>query len=175
MTTAAPKAPAASMAQRGRARRVAKWAGLVVCVLIAGVWAASHRWLVRWMNNSRLATARQYHFLSLESGALLHGRFPDANPVLLLQRPDWAFASHSGETIWLPERSSRGTGVILIVPLWIPFAAFAVPTIVLWYCDRPSARRRRAGQCSKCGYDRGGLAVESPCPECGAAGSVAEA
>lgn len=53
---------------------------------------------------------------------------------------------------------------LVSLPLWIPFAAFALPGAWLW-------RRRRGlvrlGGCPACGYDRTGLAAAVPCPECG--------
>lgn len=54
------------------------------------------------------------------------------------------------------------------VPLWalnvIPVIAFAA----IWGVER-FVRRRRAGLCPSCGYDRRGLATPTAtCPECGA-------
>jgi hypothetical protein len=70
---------------------------------------------------------------------------------------------------WLPFWRGGTTIASGLLPLWIPFCISAVPTAILFYLDRPSARRRRAGGCARCGYDRAGLAPQAVCPECGAA------
>lgn len=58
---------------------------------------------------------------------------------------------------------------VLFVPLWIPFLAFGVPSLVLWWLDR---RRPTAGHCPHCGYNLTGN-VSGRCPECGNAAPVA--
>ncbi len=42
------------------------------------------------------------------------------------------------------------------------FALTQVPPLIRW-------RRRRAGRCPKCNYDRTGLSSGAVCPECGTA------
>lgn len=56
--------------------------------------------------------------------------------------------------------SCYGGGYAL--PLWIPFAALALPAAFLWWWQRP---RRRPGTCRECGYDL--RASGERCPECG--------
>ena len=51
-----------------------------------------------------------------------------------------------------------------VAPLWIPFAAVALPTIVLLILDR----RPRPGQCRQCRYNLTGN-TSGMCPECGTA------
>lgn len=64
---------------------------------------------------------------------------------------------------------SRSLGLIHVqVPLWAPFLLAATPAFFLWRGDVRTARRRRAGRCLSCGYDRRGLAPDAKCPECGA-------
>jgi hypothetical protein len=54
-----------------------------------------------------------------------------------------------------------------------PFVAntlmYAALPIALWLTFGPLRRwrRRRAGHCTRCNYNRAGLATEAPCPECG--------
>lgn len=55
---------------------------------------------------------------------------------------------------------STMAGVSLVWPALIAF----LPAALLWYTDR---RRFGPERCSKCGYDRRGLAINAKCPECG--------
>ncbi len=61
---------------------------------------------------------------------------------------------------WYLERPYRS--VMVIIPLWIPLLALAIPTTILWYRDR----RPPKGHCQQCGYDLTGN-VSGKCPECG--------
>jgi len=54
-------------------------------------------------------------------------------------------------------------GVGFLLPLWIPFVIFAIPTASLWWIDR---RRIPPGHCQRCGYNLTGN-VSGLCPECG--------
>ncbi len=53
------------------------------------------------------------------------------------------------------------------IPLWVPVFFSLVATAFAWRTDSRHFRRARSGLCVACGYDRTGLAPESPCPECG--------
>jgi hypothetical protein len=50
-----------------------------------------------------------------------------------------------------------------VIPLWIPFLLFAMPTAFLWWLDR---RRISPGHCRQCGYNLTGN-LSGVCPECG--------
>lgn len=55
-----------------------------------------------------------------------------------------------------------GLGRITLIPLWLPFLLYAIPTALLW------RRNRRPGpdDCQNCGYNMTGN-VSGKCPECG--------
>jgi hypothetical protein len=58
------------------------------------------------------------------------------------------------------------------LPLWMPIAALALPTVFAWRSHRRRGARSAAEACPKCGYARTGLSPGTPCPECGAATAV---
>jgi hypothetical protein len=63
---------------------------------------------------------------------------------------------------WLPGCADVGRYYAVWVPIWVPFLAFAGPTVYLWSRDR----RPAPGHCPNCGYDLTGN-VSGVCPECG--------
>lgn len=149
--------------RRGRVRRVAKWAGLVVCIVLAAVSVVSTRWHAVWIHLEPL----DMWIIGLRSGALgveRTVRSPDATALYGLSsrvcRPRFR-----EPVVWWPRAHRWGADSFEVqVPLWMPFAALAVPTCWLWYRDR----RARPGHCL-CGYSLTGLAPGAPCPECGKA------
>ncbi len=68
---------------------------------------------------------------------------------------------------WAPSRKSLG------LPLWFPIVIMLGLTALAWRIDLAARRRARIGCCPKCSYNLAGLPSASPCPECGASGSVA--
>jgi len=149
------------MARLGRKGRVLKWAGLVVSILIAVAWAVSLRWGLIHTKQTRPAviaktgtTLASGRVVSLRCGCVIYHADRPLDP----RRGWW--------TIWSREspkwRPVMQLGFIL-VPLWIPFLLFAIPTVYLWWIDR---RRIPPGHCQKCGYNLTGN-VSGVCPECG--------
>jgi len=70
---------------------------------------------------------------------------------------------------WIPRWDYLSGYWGISIPLWMPFLLFAIPTALLWRRDQIATKRARIGRCPCCGYDRRGLAADSPCPECGTA------
>ena len=137
-----------------RARRIVKWGGLVVCVVICAAWGLS-------IDRNVGHIARCYE-ASLTYGAL----YAIILPGDLAGGPTrWFNIQRSDELFWLPIYHSETTGVpsvyFVIVPLWIPFVLIVVPTVIAWRRDR----RPKPGHCA-CGYSLEGN-VSGRCPECG--------
>ncbi len=163
-----------TMRRRFRIRRIAKWTGLVLCVLVLVAWGVS---TVKWVVWSRTGGTWTYE------SSLLYGSFH-------LERypASWSPKRLQGFSIWpyfkvppveataihrlgltLPKSHQHfsvistppWTGTVEI-PLWIPFVLLAVPAALLWWRDRKPPR----GHCQRCGYNLTGN-TSGTCPECG--------
>ena len=63
-----------------------------------------------------------------------------------------------------PSFSVFNAGVHVYLPFWIPLGAVAVPSLIVWWRNRPWP----PGHCPDCGYNLAGD-VSGICPECGKA------
>ena len=140
---------------RGRRTiRLAKWAGVGLCVLIAVVTWASKFVAFGYSNPGRVGAF-------FESG--------------VLQAWWWHRPSYGGSWIFGRADQSDWYGffplfawnwnppaLTVYVPLWLPLILLAPPTYWLFWLDR---RKPRPGFCA-CGYDLTGN-VSGVCPECG--------
>ena len=133
-----------------RRRRIAKWTGLVVCVVILGMWVVS-------LAGTSLYYGEGYGF-GLSYGAVWAHR----NMYL----PKWAWVSSPSPLTLggLPDFHVRRHQYGFYVPFWLLLTLAAIPTAVLWHRDR---RMVKPGYCHQCGYDL--RASKKTCPECGAA------
>src|SRR5262245_14553949 len=134
------------MRMHSRIRCVAKWIGLVCCVSIAGIFAASNRlgW-VWWPDGRRwIAYFNPGHFELMSDDFLDH-----ISPIA----PDWPPIVPPAPAVPSWRWSVR---------LWLPLVLSAVCTAWLWLGDRD---RPVPGHCC-CGYDLTGN-VSGRCPECG--------
>lgn len=77
----------------------------------------------------------------------------------------WRFAGLGMESF----TQGGTTGNAVFLPHWALIVVFGAPAAVRALGYR--ARRRRAGMCARCGYDRAGLSDERACPECGTLGA----
>ncbi len=147
--------------RRGRVRRVAKWAGLVVTALLAVLWAASVVWDV---SHSRHIGGAVERWAGIESGCafVAHTDFIMFSGYTG-QSVGWQAPFRDKPFYWIPHWefwSDRSFQVF--IPLWIPMLLLAAPTCCLWW----RGRSPWLGHC-KCGYDLAGLAPGAACPECG--------
>ena len=164
-------------------RRRHKWTGLVLCVLLLGVYVASAWYQAWWV----IVKPNQEVFIRGGHGALLFEWIDfDALPSSLPFRDEWFFFRqvHSPWIELWPRWVMQGTGSPPVspglrsmlrrrgtpaftwsyatLPLWFPLLLIAAPTALLWYTDR----RAKPWQCAKCRYDLRGITA-TVCPECG--------
>lgn len=143
--------------QQARVRRAAKWAGVVVCVLMAAAWVVSVWWT---FGRVGVRAGNHYRAVGVDGGCIVIGY----NDMQNVSR--WFFEPPRDRgMVWWPASTSSVDFWFYWVPLWIPFALVALPTAWLCWRDR---RRARPGHCP-CGYSLAGLAPGAPCPECGKA------
>jgi hypothetical protein len=166
-----PRMRGADMRYRrpSRLRRVLKWAGLGLCLVILAAWGVSLRW-----TTSHQASSRHY----VANVRLANGRFscrvmtfdwphgwPDCQLGVEVASatggPLWG--SRFGGKEWNPTHMhGLSRSRTAVVPVWIVLGLVAIPTAILWYRDR----RPPKGCCQGCGYNLRGN-VSGVCPECG--------
>ena len=153
-----------------RFRRIAKWAGLVVCVVVLALWGISVQW-------RQIGCGTQDWHISI-AGGFIHCEV--IGQVSYRVSTGWSFRQAFDPTPFFPQDSTIGRvarrwglrapilfrrkpngGCVVFLPLWLPFLAIAAPTMVLWHRDR----RPKPGCCRQCGYDL--RASKKTCPECG--------
>lgn len=142
-------------------RKITKWGGLILSILVIAAWAAS-AWLTTWYwSKVGIGTGVREGLLELGWDSGLVSGVVLGNGGLLTHPPTlrWSFHILNSGTAW---------GVA------IPFWGIALPTIALtisaWLRDAAHRRRFLLTHCSTCGYDCTGIAATATvCPECGAA------
>lgn len=144
------------MKRPGRIRRVAKWAGVAICLVLIVCWGVSARWslVVTIPGPGRMTSVA-----GIANGCLVAGSGAGHRDVYFA----WQ-ATRRGEgehLIWLPRWVGVPPGTCW-VPIWILLAIAGALTAWAWRLDRP-----RSGRCAQCGYDLRGLSDAAACPECG--------
>jgi hypothetical protein len=143
-----------------------KWGGLVVTVLLVGVWIGSGWWGVLWESPTR------DHWFAIRDGCVFLG-MRDSNPSPF---PGWEWgpSESPGTFDWRMDWDDidwdaiRRPHLWFKIPLWLPAAVMLSSTGCAWLMDSRARRRTRLNICPKCRYDRAGLAAGAACPECGA-------
>lgn len=145
-----------------RLRAALRWTGTASVATLVLVWAASNDWWMRYDFPNRIFG------VGFHAGALFweHADLPpppqspgvSSGTRLPGSSMEWWFRSES---------LSQGTFTVGwgLIPLWIPILGVLVPTAFAW---RTQLKRRAPNACGKCGYDRTGIPLTAPCPECGA-------
>jgi len=165
---------------RRRIRRVLKWGGLGLSLLIAVAWSLSLLWRFSYCYADRFRSDGVWYCsfdLDVSEGVLAtqHGSWGQREVGLVVEwSPAWPrwVASHKTSTsprklvhfayIWGDANSGLLPYWWLILPLWMPFLLIALPTAFLWWRDR----RVPPVRCQRCGYDLTGDA-SGVCSECG--------
>jgi hypothetical protein len=156
------------MRRPSRIRRIAKWTGLVLCVVVVVAWGVSTWRGVFWERSD----GRFLCTYGLRGGVAGWTRVPASYPSFMQQigripEPLGLRWFHGVDRfgLCLPYwRGDRPWRTYVWIPLWIPFVLLAVPTTLLWYRDRRPPR----GHCQRCGYNLVGN-LSGTCPECGQA------
>lgn len=168
------------MRQRSRIRRVAKWAGVGVCVLIMVAWAFSRSFDVSLGDYRAITLTRGQVMLrgltdsvddikagrDAMQGMTARWRFTQFFEIIEHWPNSWSDWSELGLTnpqIARFEGEGRVYWHVLWLPLWLPLLAAAIPTAILFNRDR---HRIPPGHCMKCGYDLTGN-TSGVCSECG--------
>ena len=143
------------MPRPSRVRRIAKWSGVVVCVVLLAEWAVNTRYAVRYASGRlHVSVGWGYTFFTYQTGSKYRVppgfAFLGAGPSPRLELPYF---------VQLPSVTMGG------LPNWIPSVVLALPTAYLFYFYRRDRCYPR-GHCHKCGYDLQGN-VSGVCPECG--------
>lgn len=150
---------AAAPIKPSRARRVCKWAALIVSVAIAAAWIGSRWWFVAW--DGRLGA------LGIARG-IGYGWFPD----LGARGYQYGWTNRLpgvDRWMWWPngsliDRTTYDKYILVQTPLWLPVLSMLTLSMWIWHRDRLAVHE---GHCRRCHYDLTGLPPASRCPECG--------
>lgn len=139
-----------------RLRRFAKWSGLVVCLLIGGLWAISTVLCI-------FKIVMHADGIGLAPGVF---RFVWFDGISLdMPWGVWWHAFDAGSLWPAFDYEPRFDNFVSVsVPLWMLLTFVAIPTFMVWHRDR---RVVKPGHCEGCGYDL--RASKKTCPECGTA------
>ncbi len=139
------------MKERSRTRRVLKWLGLGLNLLLIAAFFVSLKFSVG-VSYGGCSGAAGYGCIFLTAGG---------NPAPFMYRTRDLVRPE----MWTkqPVFSTRWNRYSLIMPIWIPLLAAAIVTVWLWRSDR----KFKSG-CVECGYDLTGN-ISGVCPECGMA------
>ena len=141
--------------RRARLAAVARWGGTAACVVLLVVWVASAEFGVAVQKGGSacaVGCGELFCFWGNSAGGWrVEWYDPWRRP--LNSRMMWSFHYRAALVR------------VLVIPLWAPTLAFALPAGWLWL--RHCRRGFGPGRCLKCGYELVGLADGAGCPECG--------
>lgn len=133
--------------------------GLIASVLIVALWILSIFRIVRYGSDGDM-------FLALRSGrfwiASINLQHMHLRPLEHFDNPDLDRFGLTLPSRWFVTECGETSHNGYILPLWMPLAACAVPTLILAH----RSRRPPPGHCRACGYNLFGN-TSGACPECG--------
>ncbi len=141
-----------------RIRKMVKWGGTLVSVVLLVVWVGSGWWYVQTVIPGGT-------LLQLGAGTAIVSR--KAGLPRQFTGIHW-MANRSHRFEWAARSGRLPDERYLVVPLWPPLITSVCAAGVAWRLDFLTRRRARIGHCVKCNYNRAGLAGGARCPECGA-------
>ena len=141
------------MARLARKRRILKWAGLVLSLIIVVQWAVSLSW--RWGYSK--TTSYPATGWTIQAGSLVYANYLFVDSGI----SGWVVRYQGTDTEWKPQWEGTPGLRMILLPLWIPFVSVVLLTAFLWWRDRYRIPLHR---CQKCGYDLTGN-VSGICPE----------
>ena len=135
-----------------------KWGGAVASTILLIAWVGSIFVNVGWTSLGGDGIGYGTGGVSLWQG---HIPVPSA-------QAGWYMPPNDPQlSFWFVYEAWGNNGWALFVPLWIPLGFAVVFTADAWYMAARTRRGDFRHLCTKCGYDRTGLAPSAVCPECG--------
>ncbi len=138
---------------RRKLRRIGKWVGLVVVLMV--------------VKAEVLSFTRQHVIISQDPVGRTRCVLYRGSFTVFVGDDGRAWHGREREPLqwWFRTEFARDGGLSWVeFPLWLLPLASALPTAWLWWRD---CRDKGPGHCAKCGYDLTGLAAGAVCPECG--------
>ena len=149
------------MRRRSGTRRILKWIGLALSVLLMLPYALSGCRL-QWTQLDGARSIRMHNgyiqYDGWASGGVRYGRtlFRKGQRFRVSRVPFWPVL------LWPPVKVFGTSPGAVRVMAWLPFLVVVTLTAFVWHWDR----RLPFGHCRNCGYDLTGN-VSGRCPECG--------
>lgn len=150
------------MRPRPKIRKTVKWGGAAASVLLAVVWVGSGR--IKACGWSPIPPGAA---IAIWRGQAIC-EVSHSEAVAYLDPCRWHLASDRNGLQWGFDLVLRDGDTAVAVPLWMPLVIVLAATAFAWMQDRHSAL---FDACTKCGYDRAGIAARTACPECGSPSS----
>ena len=150
-----------AMRRPSRIRRRLKWTGLVACAMLVVAWVTSLRFGVSWQTSDGCE-------IEVGAGCLRICATPfrmDERwwPTIYDSTAQARWRGWLDRCLYVPSGQTRGTwGRCFVAPLWCLLVVGLIPTLFLWWRDRPLP----PDYCQRCGYNLTGN-ISGRCPECG--------
>lgn len=161
---------------RRRASWIVRWGGLACVAAILCVFIAS-LWVYAWCERGPPSSGNEVTFGLSPGCVFVHrthrlwlGEDDGPRPTPFTWRLGWRNASWSPawpETWWVDGVPGDFVGWTTYLPLWMLLIPALLSTMLAWWPPLRAMKRARAGLCPSCAYSLSGLAIDTPCPECG--------